>query len=168
MSNEGETQGEANKNKEAEACQRAAPDAAEAREVPEENYRKALAHFLYEDPEKFLKDAEQIACKADTAQPDRRVQKLAAFWLLSVGSLVVIATIVFKFWFLGQLSCILPSELLLPSEFITGISLGTILVAFGAFLSLYQYKVRADSVRIHLRNRAEIIRRLADSASHRP
>ena len=122
-------------------------------------------------------DTYQNRAEADLA---RKEVPLATWWavvlLISVGSILVIATLAFQFGLLElllerllcQKDCsLLPSESLPTSEFITAISLGTILVAFGAvfraLLRMYQLKARAESVRIHLKNRAQIIQTLAES-----
>jgi len=104
-----------------------------------------------------------------------------------VGLALVIAPLffegwlVFKFWLLVQLlgqkdssvhpsdlSSIVPSDILLPSEFIIAISLGTLLAVFPLLLKMYQDKMRVESVRLHLKNCAQIIETLADSQKSTP
>ncbi len=125
---------------------------------------KVISDSLFKNSDVVVEEAERNhAGRGQLNAPD-------VVWLYVVGLLLVAATLAGKAWqlFFHGYSALLPGySALLPSEFITGISLGTILIVFAAGFealpTMYELKARAESVRIHLKNRAQIIQILAES-----
>jgi hypothetical protein len=123
---------------------------------------KVITEVLFEHPEMVVAAAERQLVREN--QPNApNVNPWALGVPLVVGSILVAATLFVQ----GYSALLWGYSALLPSEFVTGISLGTILIVFAvgyrALPTMYQLKARAESVRIHLKNRAQIIQMLAES-----